>query len=83
MNAFDDFHHNGFTESRKAEFIRRYLIVDALELCTSDVIQFLIDFGADLAKEYDGIFVSKSTIRIYYESRYFYDISWSNVKHQS
>lgn len=54
VNTFDEFFHVGFNTNRQSEFIRRPIIVTAFELCTPEVVDFLLNFGADLAKQYDG-----------------------------
>jgi len=54
VNTIDECHLVGYTDDRHAEFIRRPIIVSALELCTPQVVDFLLNFGADLAKYHDG-----------------------------
>jgi len=54
VNATDESYLVGYTDDRHAEFIRRPIIVSALELCTPKVVDFLLNFGADLAKYHDG-----------------------------
>jgi len=51
----DESHLVGYTEDRHAEFIRRPIIVSALELCTPQVVDLLLNFGADLAKYHEGL----------------------------
>lgn len=55
MNTLDEFFHVGYTWDRHAEFIQRPLIVTAVELCTAEVVDFLLHFGANLSKEHEGI----------------------------
>ncbi len=54
MNTIDDFFHVGFTWDRHAEFMPRPIIISAMELCSQDVVDFMLNFGADLGKEYEG-----------------------------
>lgn len=54
MNTIDDFFHVGFTWDRHAEFMSRPIIVSAVELCTPEVVDFLLRFGADLSKQHEG-----------------------------
>ena len=54
VNTVDECYLVGYTEDRHAEFIRRPLIVSALELCTPKVVDLLLNFGADLAKYHEG-----------------------------
>ena len=55
VNTTDESHFVGYTDDRHAEFIRRPIIVSALELCTPQVVDFLLNFGADLARYHDGL----------------------------
>jgi len=54
VNTVDECYLVGYTDDRHAEFIRRPLIVSALELCTPQVVDLLLNFGADLAKFHEG-----------------------------
>ncbi len=54
VNTIDDFFHVGFTWDRHAEFMPRPIIISAMEICSQDVVEFMLNFGADLAKEYEG-----------------------------
>ena len=54
VNTVDDFFHVGFTWDRHAEFMRRPIIVTAIELCSPQVVDFLLKFGADLSKQHEG-----------------------------
>ncbi len=54
MNTIDDFFHVGFTWDRHAEFMPRPIIIAAMEICTPEVVNFLLEFGADLSNEYEG-----------------------------
>ena len=53
-NTIDEFFHVGYTWDRHAEFINRPIIITALELCTAEVVDFLLKFGANLSKEHEG-----------------------------
>ena len=53
-NSIDEFFHVGYTWDRHAEFVNRPLIVTALELCTPEVVDFLIRFGSNLSKQHEG-----------------------------
>ncbi len=44
----------GFTWDRHAEFMPRPIIIAAMELCTPEVVDFLLNFGADLSSEHEG-----------------------------
>ena len=55
-NITDEFFHVGFTWDRHAEFMSRPIIITALEICTPEVIEFLIRFGANLSREYEESF---------------------------
>jgi len=55
VNTTDECYLVGYTDDRHAEFIKRPLIVSALELCTPQVVDFLLNFRADLAKYHDGL----------------------------
>jgi len=54
VNTVNHYFLAGFTLDRHAEFIQRPIIVAALEICTPDVVDFLLQFGADLSKQYEG-----------------------------
>ena len=54
VNTIDDFFHVGFTWNLHSEFIHRPIIVSALELCTPQVVDFLLKFHADLSMQYEG-----------------------------
>ena len=54
MNSVDECYLVGFTADQHAEFIRRPIIIYALELCSPQVVDLLLNFGADLAKYHDG-----------------------------
>ena len=54
VNTIDDFFHVGFTWDRHAEFMPRPIIISAMELCTAEVVEFLLTFGADLSKQHEG-----------------------------
>ena len=55
MNTIDDFFHVGFTWDRHAEFMARPIVIAAMEICTPEVVDFLLKFGANLGKEYEGM----------------------------
>ena len=54
VNTIDDFFHVGFTWDRHAEFMPRPIIISALEICSSDVVDFMLNFGANLSRDYEG-----------------------------
>ena len=57
VNTIDDFFHVGFTRDRHAEFMARPIIVTAVELCSPPVVDFLLNYGADLSKEHEGTYM--------------------------
>lgn len=54
VNTVDECYLVGYSDDRHAEFIRRPIIVSALELCTPQVVDLLLNFAADLAKYHEG-----------------------------
>lgn len=53
VNTIDDFFHVGYTWNHYAEFIPRPIIISAFEICTASVVDFLLNFGSDLSKQYE------------------------------
>ncbi|KAI0227678.1 hypothetical protein LSAT2_021835, partial [Lamellibrachia satsuma] len=53
VNTIDDFFYVGLTHDRHAEFVSRPIIVMAMEICTPEVVDFLLRFGADLSGHYE------------------------------
>ncbi|CAH1781145.1 unnamed protein product [Owenia fusiformis] len=53
VNIKDEYFHVGFTEERKSEWVHRPLIVTCMELCDASVVEFLIQYGADLTVQYE------------------------------
>ena len=54
VNTIDDFFYVGLTNDRHAEFVPRPIIVMAMDICTPEVVDFLLRFGADLSSHYEG-----------------------------
>ena len=66
MNTIDTFFHVGFTWDRHVEFMQRPIIVNAMEICSTEIVKFLINFGADLSKVYEGNVIIQCTCSIVY-----------------
>lgn len=64
MNTIDELFHVGYTWDRHAEFMPRPIIITAMEICTPEVVDFLLNFGADLTKEHEGLSHSLSSNRL-------------------
>ena len=64
MNTIDEFFQVGFTWDRHAEFMPRPIIVTALEICTPEVVDFLLGFGANLSKQHAGKLKRKRNISL-------------------
>ncbi|XP_013382703.1 uncharacterized protein LOC106153356 isoform X2 [Lingula anatina] len=54
VNPIDPYYIAGFKTDYSVEYVQRPLIIPALEICTPEVIDFLIQFGADLGKHYEA-----------------------------
>mgnify|MGYP001792655519 CR=1 FL=1 len=50
----------GFRPDLSGEFVPQPLIIPAIEYCTADVVDFLIRFGADLSRHYEGHILTTS-----------------------
>ena len=60
VNASNDNYLVGYTKLYHTEVLSKTLILSAMEVCTPEVIEFLIRFGADLSKPYEGkVFVTQ------------------------
>ena len=55
MNPVDPHYLAGFKPDLSGEYVPRPLLIPAMEICTADVVDFLIRFGADLSSHYDGM----------------------------
>ena len=55
VNPVDPHYLAGFKPDLSGEYVPRPLLIPAMEICTADVVDFLIRFGADLSSHYDGM----------------------------
>ncbi|XP_074657867.1 uncharacterized protein LOC141910895 [Tubulanus polymorphus] len=55
VNIADEFFHAGFKVDRSSEYVRRPLVLSAMEICTAQVVEYLQKFGADLTIQYEEV----------------------------
>ena len=72
MNTIDDFFYVGLTHDRHAEFVSRPIIVMAMDICTPEVVDFLLRFGADLSSHYEGEMTSYAWLCVNMETPLLY-----------
>ncbi|XP_064639046.1 uncharacterized protein LOC135494725 [Lineus longissimus] len=53
VNIKDEFYHAGYKHDRSSEYVPRPLIISAIEICTAEVVRFLLEYGADLTVQYE------------------------------
>jgi len=53
VNPVDPNYLAGFKPDLSGEYVPRPLLIPAIEICTAEVVDFLIRFGADLSSHYD------------------------------